>query len=325
MTMRQIAARGPEADDLEVATVPVPVPGADEALVRVAAVGLNRSDLKQRRRGRPPAGVSTDVLGIEFSGTVVTAPAASAFAPGDPVCGLVAGGAYSEFVTVRAEHLLPLPDGCDLVGAAAVPEAFLTAHTNMIGLGRLRAGERVLIHGGASGVGTAAIQLARRLRAQVLVTVSTDEKARACIELGAHHAILYPDQDFAEEVRRLTDDEGVDVIVDIVGASYLDRNMGLLRKGGRLVFVSLLQGAESDIDLSLIQKRRLTLTGSQLRSRTTAEKDALTQRLLEDVWPGFADRSLRPVIDSVLPFASVAAAHRILEGNCNVGKVLLEL
>jgi NADPH:quinone reductase-like Zn-dependent oxidoreductase len=195
----------------------------------------------------------------------------------------------------------------------------------MVGLGRLAAGERVLIHGGASGVGTAAIQLARWLGAEVLVTVSTPEKAQACRAVGAHHAVIYPECDFAEEVQRLTDGDGVDVILDIVGAAYLRRNLGLLRKDGRLVLVSLLQGGEADIDLSLIQKRRITLTGSQLRSRTTAEKDELTRRLRDEVWPGFADGSLRPVIDSTYPFASVGSAHQVLEGNRNIGKVLLEL
>jgi NADPH2:quinone reductase len=323
--MRQIAARGPEAKDLVVEETDVPHPGEGETLVRVAAVGLNRSDLKQRRRGRPPAGVDTDILGIEFSGTVVEVPRGSGLSVGDEVCGLVPGGAYAEYVTVRAGHLLPLPQGCDLIEAAAVPEAFLTAHTNMVSLGRLGSGERVLIHGGASGVGTAAIQIARWLGAEVFVTVSTPEKARACRELGANHAVLYTECDFVEEVQRLTDGQGVDVIVDIVGAAYLQRNLGLLRMDGRLIFVSLLQGSEANLDLSVIQKRRITLTGSQLRSRTTSEKDALTRRLHDEVWPGFRDGSLRPVIDSVHPFASVSSAHLILEENRNIGKVLLEL
>lgn len=324
--MTYVTADGPEADGLSLTDGPGPVVGEGDVLVAVHTIGLNRSDIKQRRRGRPPQSVTTDILGIEFSGVVEQAGAtAGRFSPGDEVCGLVPGGAYAEYVAVDARHVLPLPAGTDLRTAAAVPEAFLTAWSNMIKRAELSAAESVLIHGGASGVGSAAIQLAVRGGAHVIATASSERKAAACHELGAAHVIDYTSGPFLPELLEVTDGHGVDVVVDLVGAPYLEQHIEALRPEGRLVIVSLLGGSKVELDLKRIQSKRLFVTGSQLRSRSSAAKATLTSELEAEVWPGFAEGRLRPVIDSVVPWERIADAHRRLETGDHVGKILIEV
>lgn len=325
-TMRVVTADGPAAGDLRLTEALIPHHGDTQLLVEVRAIGINRSDCKQRERGRPPKGIDTEILGIEFAGIVAAVGSGtSRFRPGDSVCGLVPGGAYAEFVAVEESHVLPPPAGVDLVASAAVPEAFLTAWTNLIQRGRLAHGESALIHGGASGVGTAAIQLARRVGADAFVTASSASRVDACVELGATGGINYREEAFLERIAELTDGAGVDVVFDIVGGPYLADNLAVLRPEGRLVVVSTLEGREATLDLSVVQAKRLSVTGSRLRSRSVDDRSALMRQLEQEVWPGFTAGDLRPVVDRVLAFEDVAEAHRHMESRRHVGKILLEL
>lgn len=319
-----IASRGGGPEVLTFVDRPDPVPGPRDLLVRTRAIGVNRSDVKQRQRGRGPVGVGNDILGIEFSGEVLSVGSlVTQWQIGDQVCGLVPGGAYAELAVIPAAEALPLPAGVDIVRAAAVPEAFLTSWENMIVRGRLSAGEHVLIHGGSSGIGTAAIQLAVAAGAQVAVTAATEEKLAACRELGATTAVPYRDDDFVERLRSVTDGRGVDVILDIVGADYLTRNLEILAEEGRLVLVSLLSGGVAPLEMSTVQAKRLTITGSRQRSRTPHDRAKLIAGLRSTVWPDFDTGRLRPVVDSILPWADVAAAHRRMEASQHIGKLVL--
>lgn len=313
---------GPEA--LHLVEAPDPVPGPDELLVAVHAAGVNRGDVMQRRgRYPPPAGV-TEVLGLEVAGEVAAVGTeVTGWSPGDGVCAVVAGGGYAELVTVPAAVALPIPEGLTLTMAAAVPEVFATAHDNVLVRGRLTAGETVLVHGGSSGVGTAAIQLARRHGCRVLVTAGSAAKLAACADLGADIGINYHESDFAEVVAEVTRGFGVDVVLDIMGAAYLDRNLACLAVEGRLVVIGLMGGARAELDLAAMLTRRLTVAASTLRARTTTEKAAVAARLHREVWPGLADGTLRPVIDRVLPLAQAAEAHRVMEAGEHVGKIVL--
>jgi putative PIG3 family NAD(P)H quinone oxidoreductase len=244
---------------------------------------------------------------------------------GDPVMALLAGGGYAERVAVRAGQLMPLPDGMSCTDAAAIPEVFITAHDNLFTRGRLSAGETVLIHGGGGGVGTAAIQLAHRAGACVLVTAGSAAKLERCGELGAGAGINHRDEDFVTRARELTDGRGVDVILDVMGASYLARNLDALAPDGRLVIIGLQGGTITDIDLSALLRRRLSLMATTLRGRPLEQKAEIVRRFVEDALPGFADGSLRPVVDRVLPLAEAAAAHRAMESGENVGKLVLRV
>jgi NADPH:quinone reductase len=318
-----IGAGGPEV--LRISEEPTPQPGPGEVLIEVHAAGVNRPDLSQRAGSYPPPPDASPRLGLEVAGVVAAAPHGSRWNVGDAVCALVHGGGYAEFCVAAEGHALPLPRGWRMEEAAGIPETFFTVWANLFDIGRLREGERVLVHGGASGIGTTAIQLARAFGAEAIVTAGSDEKCRKCLELGAHHAINYRTTAFEEEVRRITGGIGVNVILDIVGASYTERNLDSLARDGRLVQVGLQQGATAKVSLAKVMQKRLVITGSTMRPRTVAEKVAIAKGLLERVWPLLDDGKVRVVVDRVFPLEEVRAAHEYLEAGGHFGKVILKV
>ena len=324
-TMRaiEIAQPGPP-DVLRVAERPVPAPQAGEVLIQVAAAGINRPDVFQRLGHYPPPPGASDLPGLEVAGTVVAAGPEFDDGPrvGDQVCALVAGGGYAEYCAAPAPQCLPLPSGMDVVTAAAIPETFFTVWTNVFQRGRLQRGERLLVHGGSSGIGTTAIQLAVALDAHVIATVGSWDKAEACSRLGAS-AINYREEDFVEAVRRLTDDAGVDVILDMVGGDYTPRNIDLLRPDGRLVQIAFLKGSKCHIDLNPVMRRRLTITGSTLRPRSVAEKGAIAAELRSRVWPFLESGAVKPLVHATFPLAQASEAHKLMESSTHIGKIVL--
>jgi putative PIG3 family NAD(P)H quinone oxidoreductase len=315
---------GPEA--LKVVDRPALEPGAGELLVDVAATALNRADVLQRKGLYPPPEGATDVLGLEMAGVVSELGAGvDGWQVGDQVCAVLPGGGYAEQVTVPASCALPVPAGVDLVEAAALPEVFTTAYDNVFNRAFLAEGETLLVHGGSSGVGTAATQLAKWFGCRVLVTAGSKEKLDACLELGADAGINYREEDFAARARELTGGRGVDVVLDIIGADYLERNLKALALEGRLVVIGLMGGAKAPLNLGVLLARRLTVTGSTLRARSVAEKAELAGQMRAEVWPGFAEGALRPVVDRVLPLEQVAEAHQAMEAGAHVGKIVLQV
>ncbi len=312
---------GPEV--LRAAERPRPELADGEVLVRVEAAGVNRPDLMQRLGKYPPPAGASDLLGLEIAGTVTDVRGDVRWRPGDRVCALVAGGGYAEYCAVPAPQCLPIPEGMDAVTAAAIPETYFTVWTNLFQRGRLQAGERVLVHGGTSGIGSTTIQLARAFGAIVIATAGTDEKCDACLKLGAAHAINYRIRDFVDAVTEITNAEGVDVVLDIIGGDYLPRNIDCLRMHGRLLQIGLMGGAKSHIRLYPIMQNRLTITGSLLRPRSVEEKGAIARELEEKVWPLLARGEARPVVHATFPLREAAAAHRLLESGEVVGKVVL--
>lgn len=309
---------------LEVVRVPVPRPGPGELLVEVASVGVNRPDVLQRRGVYPPPPGVTEVPGLEVAGRVVArGPGAHRFAPGDPVCALVAGGGYAEFCLVPEPQALPLPPGVPIEVAGAVPETFFTVWTNVFERGGLRAGETFLVHGGSSGIGTTAIQLAAVRGATVLTTVGSARKAEACRELGAKVAIDYRNEDFVAVVRRETGGRGVDLILDMVGGSYVARNLDAAAVDGRIVQIAWLEGSLVTADFTRLMTKRLTWTGSTLRPRTVEQKGAIARALEREVWPLFAAGRLRVPVYRSFPLAEAAAAHALMESGEHIGKILL--
>lgn len=314
---------GPEV--LRPATREDPVAGAGEILIRVQAAGVNRPDVLQRRGRYPvPPGVS-DIPGLEVAGTVAAlGDGVEGWRAGDRVCALVAGGGYATLCVAPAPQCLPVPAGLDFVSAGALPETFFTVWTNVFNRGRLRAGETALFHGGSSGIGTTAIQLAVARGARALVTAGSDEKCRACEALGAERAINYRREDFAEAIKTLTSGRGVDLILDMVGAEYLARNIASLAIGGRLVEIGFMGGAGSAaLDLGDVMRRRLTITGSTLRPRSVEEKGAIAADLKREVWPLLERGRVKPVIFRTFPLMEAAAAHRMMESSEHVGKIVL--
>jgi putative PIG3 family NAD(P)H quinone oxidoreductase len=300
----------------------VPVPADGEVLVRVAAAGVNRPDILQRLGRYPPPPGASSIPGLEIAGTIERSRS-DRWTEGADVCALVAGGGYAEYCTVPAEQCLRVPDGLAAQEAAALPETFFTVWTNLFDRGGLREGETALIHGGTSGIGTTAIQLARAFGATVIATAGSDEKCQACRRLGASRAINYRTEDFVAAVREATNQTGVDVILDIIGGDYLPRNLECLRLNGRLVQIGLLGGARATVDLSLILQKRLTLTGSTLRARTPREKGAIAQALEKNVWPLIARGLVRPVLHGTYPLSKAPDAHRELEAGRVIGKLVL--
>ena len=297
----------------------------DEVLVDVRATAVNRADLSQARGHYPPPPGASDILGLEMAGVVrAVGGSVSGRQPGDRVCALLPGGGYAERVAVPAGMLLRLPDEWSFVQGAAVPEVWYTAYINLFDEGELQAGETALIHAGASGVGTAAIQLAVEAGAKAIATVGSDEKAAFCRELGAV-AINYKEQDFLAEVMAATDGQGVDVILDPVGGDYLARNVSALRRFGRLVNIGLLGGTKGELNMGLLLGKRLRVIGSTLRARPVAEKIAITRRFETQVWPKLIAGQLRPIIDQAFPIAEAQAAHEHVLANRNIGKVILEV
>jgi putative PIG3 family NAD(P)H quinone oxidoreductase len=322
--MRAIEIAGPGGPDvLRPVTRPVPTPRNGEVLVRVTAAGVNRPDIMQRMGKYPPPPGASDIPGLEISGEIVTGPGTGPLRAGQRICALVTGGGYAEYCAVPAEQCLRIPDAVPERHAAAIPETFFTVWTNLFDRGRLQAGERVLIHGGTSGIGTTAIQLARAFGATALATAGSDAKCDACRRLGATAAINYQEDDFVAAVREATAGEGVDVILDIVGGDYLPRNLECLRLNGRLVQIGLIGGSRSAIDLRAVLQKRLTLTGSTLRARTPAEKGAIARDLERAVWPLLDRGDVRPIVHAEFPLARAADAHRALESGAVIGKVIL--
>jgi NADPH2:quinone reductase len=322
--MRAIEIAGPGGPDvLRLVTRPVPVPAAGDVLIRVAAAGINRPDLMQRMGKYPPPPGASDIPGLEISGEIVAVQRADGFRVGQHVCALVTGGGYAEYCTAPGEQCLRIPDAVTEHHAAAIPETFFTVWTNLIERGRLQPGERVLIHGGAGGIGTTAIQLARAFGAAVLATAGSDHKCAACRSLGAVRAINYHTEDFVTKVAEETAGEGVDVVFDIVGGDYLPRNLECLRLNGRLVQIGLIGGSKTSVDLRPVLQKRLTITGSTLRVRTVAEKGTIARALAEKVWPLLDRGEVRPLVHAELPLERAADAHRALESGSVIGKLVL--
>ncbi|MEK7728860.1 MAG: NAD(P)H-quinone oxidoreductase [candidate division KSB1 bacterium] len=324
--MQAVLIQNDVAHSLTLGEYPAPICGPEEVLVRVHATAVNRADLLQRRGLYPPPPGASEILGLEAAGEIVALGAEiTEWRIGERVFCLLAGGGYAELVAVPHEMLLRMPEGWTFEQAAAVPEAFYTAFVNLFVEAKLQARELALVHAGGSGVGTAAIQLARLAGALVLVTAGTEEKLEECRFLGANHAINYKLYDFAVMVRKLTNDSGVDVILDCVGAAYWEKNISLLRPRGRLVVIGLMGGAKAEVDLTVLLRKRLRVIGSVLRSRALAEKIALTHRFRARVLPQFENGSLHPVIDKIFPLAEVEQAHAYVASNQNFGKVVLRV
>jgi putative PIG3 family NAD(P)H quinone oxidoreductase len=303
----------------------VPRAGSGEVLLRVIAAGVNRPDVMQRSGSYPPPPGAPDIPGLEIAGEVI-ALGDGVVEPGigDVVCALVAGGGYAQYCVAAAELCLPVPAGMEAAEAAGIPETYFTVWTNVFERGRLAEGERLLVHGGASGIGTTAIQLARAFGATVLATAGTPEKCAYCERLGAEQAIDYRAEDFVAAVAEATGGEGVDVLLDMVGGDYFPRNLACLAVEGRLVQIALQRGAESTIDLSALMRQRLTVTGSTLRPRTNEQKAVVARALRERVWPLLEQGQVRPVIHARFPLAGAADAHRLMEAGGHMGKILLD-
>jgi NADPH:quinone reductase len=311
-------------DVLVAAERPTPSPGPGEVLIRVAAAGVNRPDVMQRMGHYPPPPGASDIPGLEVAGTVVQAgPDAGAWGVGDRVCALVAGGGYAEYCIAPALQCLPVPRGMDLAQAAAIPETFFTVWTNLFDRGHLKAGESVLIHGGSSGIGTTAIQLARARSSRVFVTAGTAAKCAACERLGAERAFNYRETDFVAASREATGGRGVDVVLDMVGGDYLARNLDVLAADGRLVQIAVLGGVKGTLNLITMMQRRLTLTGSTLRARPVADKAVIAAQLHANVWPLLEAGTVRPVIHATFPLARAADAHRVMDSGEHIGKLVL--
>ena len=315
-----------EPEVLKPAERPDPVPGPGEVLIRVAAAGVNRPDVLQRRGAYPPPPGASDIPGLEVAGTVTTVGAGvEGWRTGDAVCALVSGGGYATMCVAPAPQCLRVPATLDLVAAAAIPETFFTVWTNVFDRGRLQAGETALFHGGTSGIGTTAIQLATVRGATVFATAGSDEKVRACEALGARRAINYRTQDFVNVIREMTGGAGVDLILDIMGGSYLNRNLAALAVDGRLVQIGLMGGESASVDLRRVLGRRLTITGSTLRPRPVAEKGEIAAALAREVWPLLEAGTIKPIVFKTFPLAEAAAAHRLMESSEHVGKIVLTM
>ena len=323
--MRAITIESPGGPEvLRVSEVPDPVPGAGEVLIDIAAAGLNRADLLQRQGFYPPPPGAPQYPGLECSGHVAGLGAnVTGFAVGDEVCALLAGGGYAEKVAVDAGQVLPIPDGTTLTGAAGLMEVACTVYSNVVHLAGLAAGETLLIHGGGSGIGTFAIQLGRALGARVACTAGSQAKLDRCLELGADLAIPYRDQDFVEAIGEFTGGGGADVILDIMGASYLQRNLAALAIGGRLAIIGLQGGIKAEVNLGAMLSKRQTIRATSLRARPTHEKAEIVAGVAELVWPLIAAGEIKPIIDTVLPLAEAARAHELMEADRHIGKILL--
>lgn len=323
--MRVIEISEPGAPDvLRLAERPTPTPSAGELLINVAAAGVNRPDVLQRLGKYPPPPGASDIPGLEVAGHVAAVGAgATAWREGDPVCALVSGGGYADYCLAPEPQCLRPPQRLTLTEAAGVPETFFTVWTNVFERGRLTKRETILIHGGSSGIGTTAIQLARAFGAWVFTTAGSDEKCDACRRLGADVAINYRTRDWAAECRQATGDRGMDVILDMVGGDYVARNLDLLAVEGRLVQIAFLKSSKVEIDLMQVMRRRLTITGSTLRPRTPEEKGRIARALEQQVWPLFESGAVKPVIHAEFPLERAADAHRMMESGEHIGKIIL--
>lgn len=310
---------GPEV--LQLQEYATPSPGQEEVLIEVRAAGLNRADLSQREGKYPaPPGVPSDIPGLEVAGTVVSCGAGvTMWSPGDKVCALLAGGGYAAYVTVKEGQCLPVPEGLSFAEAASLPETVFTVWSNVFQRAKLMPGETLLVHGGSSGIGITAIQLAHALNSKVWVTVGTEEKGQACLRLGATQYINYKKQDFEKELATT----GIDVILDMVGGKYLGKNLAILNPEGRLVYINSMGGNLAEVNISTVMQKRITITGSTLRSREYSYKKALAADIRQHVWPLIAAKKFLPVIYATFPFKEAAEAHRLMASSEHTGKIVL--
>jgi len=313
---------GPEV--LRPARRPLPQLGPDEVLIKVAAAGINRPDILQRTGGYAPPPGASDLPGLEVAGEIVAVAAGvTGWHVGQQVAALVAGGGYAEYCAAPAPQCLPVPKGFDMIHAAALPETFFTVWTNVFERGGLKAGETFLVHGGSSGIGTTAIQLTHQFGARVITTVGSDEKAASCKQLGADIAINYRKADYVAEVLSATDKKGVDLILDMVGGEYINRNLSCLGMDGRLVMIAFLQGAKAEVNFAQVMVKRQTITGSTLRPRSVAQKAGIARALKAEVWPLLEAGKVKPLIYKTFPLAAAADAHRLMESSAHTGKIVL--
>ena len=326
MKVIEIAAFG-APDVLRLGERPVPVPGVGELLIRVSASGVNRPDVLQRTGNYPVPPGASDIPGLEVAGMIEGGDAQElarlGFKLGDRVCALVAGGGYAEYCIAPVVQCLPVPKGLSDVEAASLPETFFTVWSNVFDRAQLQPGETLLVQGGASGIGVAAIQIAKALGSRVIVTAGRDDKCAACLALGADHAINYKTHDFQDEVKRLADGQGVNVILDMVAGNYVAKEIECLSEDGRLVIIAVQGGVKSEINAGLVLRRRLTVTGSTLRARPVAFKAAIAQALLKNVWPLLESGRIKPVIHSTFAAQDAGKAHALMESNLHVGKIIL--
>ncbi|MGE5385652.1 MAG: NAD(P)H-quinone oxidoreductase [Betaproteobacteria bacterium] len=314
------------AASMTLAEAPMLAPGRGDILIETHFAGVNRPDVLQRAGLYPPPPGASSVLGLEVAGRVAAlGESVTEWKVGDWVTALTPGGGYAEYCVAPAAHALPVPAGLSLSEAAALPETWFTVWANLVDLAHLKAGERLLVHGGSGGIGMTAIQLARHLGAEVIATAGSAAKVRFCLEQGATQAINYRETDFVAQTKAITGGEGVDVVLDMVGAPYFQRNLSVLRRDGRLVEIAFLQGSKSEIDLMPIMLKRLVVTGSTMRPRTVVEKQAIRDALLASVWPALADGRCRPHIGAVFPLAEAGAAHALMESGGHLGKIVLEV
>jgi len=325
--MKAIVITQPGAPEvLQLTERPKPTFTADEVLVKVAGAGINRPDVFQRKGNYPPpAGAPQDIPGLEIAGTIVEIGAnVTRWKVGDKVCALVMGGGYAEYCNVPTGQCLPIPENLSFIEAASLPETFFTIWSNVFDRGYLQKGESLLVHGGSSGIGVTAIQMAKALGSTVYATAGSDEKCRFCEELGAAKAINYKTENFAEVIKQLTNDKGVDVILDMIGGDYTAPNLQSLADDGRLVFINTMKGKDVNIDLSIVMRKRLTITGSMLRSREVSFKAAIARNLEKNIWPLLKSGEIKPIIYKVFPADQAAAAHRLMESSEHIGKIVLD-
>lgn len=313
-------------DVLKAQQRPVPQPGPGELLVHVAVVGVNRPDVLQRLGGYAPPPGASDIPGLEIAGRIVAlGEGVSRYQVGDQVCALVAGGGYAQYAVVHEDNALPIPSGLSLEEAGALPETYFTVWTNVLQRGGLKKGESFMVHGGTSGIGTTAIQLSKAFGATVLATAGSDEKCAACRDLGADHAINYRTEDFVAAAKAATGGRGVDLILDMVGGDYINRNYDAAAESGRIVQIAFLNGPKAEVDFRRLMMKRLTHTGSTLRPRTIAEKAGIARELEAKVWPLLTEGRCKPVIHARFPLAQAAEAHRLMESNAHIGKIVLTI
>lgn len=324
-TMRAVEITKPGGPEVLVpGERPVPAPGPDEILIRIAAAGVNRPDCLQRAGAYPPPPGASDLPGLEAAGEVAAVGAnVDRWAVGDRVCALLAGGGYAEYAVTHQDHALSAPAGLTMEEAAALPETFFTVWTNVFDRGGLKGGETFLVHGGSSGIGTTAIQLARLFGARVFTTVGSEDKAKVCRDLGAEIAVNYREADFVETLREATEGRGVDLILDMVGGDYIPRDVKLAADRGRIVQIAFLQGPKVELNFAQVMLKRLTITGSTLRPRSVEEKAAIAASLREKVWPEIDAGRVRPVMAESFPLAEAAKAHALMESSAHVGKIVL--
>ena len=315
-----------EEGGLKLSTRAIPAPMDSQVLIKVAAAGVNRPDIMQRKGLYPPPAGASDIPGLEIAGTIVAVGSAvSHLRAGDKVCALVTGGGYAEYCLATAALCLPIPDGLSFVEAAGLPETFFTVWSNVFDRAHLQIGEMLLVHGGSSGIGTTAIQLAKNFGAKAIVTAGSVDKCSACLELGAYAAINYKNQDFVEEIQKLTHNQGVDVILDIIGADYFERNLKSLAYDGRLVQIALQSGVKAQINLLPVMLKRLTITGSTLRARDDVFKADIADKLYRNVWPLLAARKIKPIIHAAFDLNDAALAHELMESSQHFGKIILQV